>query len=44
MTSRLPIGCKYEILTDRTTDIYIEVDEKWTDYIERYLYTPYSHQ
>lgn len=44
MVNVLPIACKYTIISDRTTDIYIEVDEKYADYIERYLYEPYNKQ
>lgn len=44
MVSKLPFDCKHRVVKDQTTDIYIEVDEEWEDYIERYLYKPYREQ
>lgn len=35
--SRLPIACKGTIVTDRTTDAYLEIPEDYEDYVMRYL-------
>lgn len=37
VAEKLPVDCKWELLTDRTTDVYLEVPEEYEDYIERYL-------
>ena len=37
VAEKLPIDCKWTLLTDRTTDVYLEVPEDYEDYIERYL-------
>lgn len=37
VAEKLPIGCKWNLVTDRTTDVYLEVPEQYEDYIERYL-------
>lgn len=42
--SKLPSACQCQVLTDRTDDLYLEVDSEYEDYIERYLYTPYREQ
>ena len=42
--SKLPVACSHQIVTDRTSDTYLEVSENYEDYIERYLYTPYNKQ
>lgn len=41
---KLPVACLHKIVTDRTSDAYLEVHENYEDYIERYLYTPYNKQ
>ena len=37
VAEKLPTDCKWNLLTDRTTDVYLEVPEEYEDYIERYL-------
>ena len=37
VAEKLPIACKWNLVTDRTTDVYLEVSEEYEDYIERYL-------
>lgn len=44
VASKLPIACKWSLVTDRTTDVYLECSEEYEDYIERYLYVPYNKQ
>lgn len=44
VAAKLPIACKWTLVTDRTTDVYLEVSEEYEDYIERYLYTPFNKQ
>lgn len=34
---KLPIACEWRIVRDRTTDAYLEVNEDYEDYINRYL-------
>lgn len=41
---KLPIGVKSRIVTDRTTDVYLEIPEDYESYFNRYLYTPYDEQ
>lgn len=36
--SKLPVGCDFRILKDRTSDAYLEVPEVYEDYIMRYLH------
>ena len=35
--SKLPLACKFRIVTDRTNDAYLEVPENYEDYVMRYL-------
>lgn len=44
VASKLPVGCKWTILRDCTHDAYLEVNEDYEDYVERYLYKPYKEQ
>lgn len=37
VAEKLPVGCKWDVRTDLTTDVYLEVSEDYEDYIERYL-------
>lgn len=37
VAEKLPVNCKWSLLTDRTTDVYLEVSEEYEEYIERYL-------
>lgn len=41
---KLPVGCEWSLLRDCTSDAYLEVNECYEDYIERYLYKPYREQ
>lgn len=36
--SKLPVGCKWSIVKDRTTDAYLEVPEDYEDYVMKYLH------
>lgn len=42
--SKLPIACDWALVKDKTTDAYLEFSDKYEDYFERYIYTPYSKQ
>lgn len=42
--SKLPVGCKWSILRDCTSDAYLEVSGDYEDYVEKYLYKPYREQ
>ena len=44
VAGKLPVGCKWTILRDSTSDAYLEVNEDYEDYVERYLYEPYREQ
>ena len=35
--SKLPIACRFLIVTDKTTDCYLQIPEKYEDYVMRYL-------
>lgn len=35
--SKLPIACKGTIVTDKTTNAYLEIPEAYEDYVMRYL-------
>lgn len=37
IAERLPASCSYNILKDKTTDAYLEIPEKYEDYVNRYL-------
>lgn len=41
---KLPASCKYEVKSDRTSDLYLEVSEEYEEYIEKHLYKPYREQ
>lgn len=35
--SKLPVGCRFMIVKDRTTDAYLQIPEDYEDYVMRYL-------
>lgn len=37
VADKLPLRCNYQILTDRTKHAYLEVNEKYEEYIEKHL-------
>lgn len=44
VATKLPVACKWSMLRDCTSDVYLEVPESYEDYVNRYLYTPYKEQ
>ena len=42
--SKLPGACNWSLVKDQTSDAYLEFSDKYEEYFEKYLYTPYSMQ
>lgn len=41
---KLPVACNWQLLRDQTSDAYLEFSDKYEEYFEKYIYTPYSKQ